>query len=68
MLHRKIPNPNFLETFATFWRRGYNSFTADMAGRPVTRQDVLRWIELGAIEREFGFGNWLFAAPWLRMS
>lgn len=51
-------NPNFLQTFETFWQSGYESFTADEANRPVLREDVQEWIT--ARRRSFGSHNFLF--------
>lgn len=51
-------NPNFLATFELFWRNGYQARTADRYERPVTRTDVLEWIERG--ECSSGTTNYLF--------
>jgi FkbM family methyltransferase len=54
-------NPNFRELFELFWQSGYQCVTADAARRPVTAEDVDRW--LGQGERDFGFLNYLMFKP-----
>jgi FkbM family methyltransferase len=51
-------NPHFMDIFELFWRHGYDCFTADSERRPVVKDDVLRWLEIG--ERDFGYVNYLF--------
>lgn len=51
-------NPRFRALFELFWARGYRSFTADSARRPVFEADVDRWLTNGI--RDFGFLNYLF--------
>ncbi len=41
-------NPNLLSTFQIFWKRGYESQTADKYHQPVSENDILKIIETGA--------------------
>ena len=51
-------NPRFRALFELFWKHGYQCFTADSARRPVSEDDVGRWLATGV--RDFGFLNYLF--------
>jgi FkbM family methyltransferase len=51
-------NPHFQELFQLFWTRGYSAFSIDSEERPVTPQDVDRWLARG--ERDSGSLNFLF--------
>jgi FkbM family methyltransferase len=51
-------NPHFAETFALFWRHGYQAVTADAAQQAVTPADMQRW--LSTRSRDFGGPNYLF--------
>ena len=51
-------NHKFCDTFATFWRHGYQASVADPSGRPVSPADVSRWAQNGRVD--FGSHNYIF--------
>jgi len=56
--HPGMLNPRFLETFDYFWQLGYEVRTADKEYRPVSREDVVRWVNAG--KTDSGNFNYLF--------
>jgi FkbM family methyltransferase len=51
-------NARFADTFECFFSRGYVATTADAAARPVTREDVARWMRTRRLD--FGGHNFVF--------
>jgi FkbM family methyltransferase len=51
-------NPNFRDTFRLFWQNGYEAFQMDGDKRPVTAEDVERWVRFGRTDS--GVINYLF--------
>ncbi|MBK8985796.1 MAG: FkbM family methyltransferase [Chloroflexi bacterium] len=51
-------NPHFVELFELFWQNGYNASSIGAEIRPVTLNDVERWISNK--KRDFGTINYLF--------
>jgi len=51
-------NREFEEVFEVFWRNGYVARTADPTRRPISREDVKRWLHMGFVD--FGSQNYLF--------
>jgi FkbM family methyltransferase len=59
--HPEGANPHFGEIFELFFSHGYAAYTADASRRPVSREDVARWVGMRASDS--GTFNYLFADP-----
>jgi FkbM family methyltransferase len=51
-------NPHYLDIFSFFFERGYSAFTIDGDMRPVTQENVSRWLRTRT--RDFGYVSYLF--------
>ena len=51
-------NPNYLQTFESFWNFGYEAFTVSRCPQLVTRENVAEWLANGASNS--GTYNYLF--------